>query len=92
MTIDRLDRLYLSDKIDSVLTHRLLGPRHHAARAVRYLPVHLRRQRAAGWAGSKRFFGWLGDTAANIIPEGLVQSLVVSGVIDGVEALWGSCR
>jgi ferrous iron transport protein B len=30
------------------------------------------------------FFGWLGGFAALIIPEGLVQSLVVDGIIGGV--------
>jgi ferrous iron transport protein B len=35
-----------------------------------------------GWLES--LFGWMGDTATALIPAGLLQSLVVSGIIDGV--------
>jgi ferrous iron transport protein B len=40
-----------------------------------------------GWLES--LFGWLGETATAIIPAGLVQSLVVSGIIDGVGGVMG---
>ena len=40
-----------------------------------------------GWV--EGLFGWFADLAVRFIPEGLVQSLVVSGVIDGVGAVMG---
>ncbi|ETR70931.1 MAG: Ferrous iron transport protein B [Candidatus Magnetoglobus multicellularis str. Araruama] len=40
-----------------------------------------------GWFES--FFGWLSDTASTIIPDGLIKSLVVSGIIDGVGGVLG---
>ncbi|MBM9532354.1 ferrous iron transporter B, partial [Desulfoprunum benzoelyticum] len=40
-----------------------------------------------GWVES--FFGWLNETATAILPEGLLSSLIVSGVIDGVGGVLG---
>jgi ferrous iron transport protein B len=40
-----------------------------------------------GWL--EALFGWLGDTVAALLPEGLVASLIVSGVIDGVGGVLG---
>jgi ferrous iron transport protein B len=40
-----------------------------------------------GWF--ETMFGWLSTTTAALIPEGLVQSLVVSGIIDGVGGVMG---
>jgi ferrous iron transport protein B len=40
-----------------------------------------------GWL--EAFFGWLGDTATALLPEGLLASLVVSGIIDGVGGVLG---
>ncbi|MDR2708965.1 MAG: ferrous iron transport protein B [Elusimicrobiota bacterium] len=37
----------------------------------------------------EQFFAWLGDTAAEIIPEGPIQSLVVDGLIGGVGGVLG---
>lgn len=86
--VDRVDRVYLSDKIDKVLTHRLLGP------VIMLLVLYGIYQFT--FVGSEPlvgyfegFFGWLSETAARTIPEGLVQSLVVSGVIDGVGGVMG---
>ena len=35
------------------------------------------------------FFGWLNETATAILPEGLLSSLIVSGIIDGVGGVLG---
>jgi len=72
-----------SDKIDKVLTHRLLGPIIMFAMLYGIFQLTFAvGEYPLGWLGA--FFGWLGETFTNIIPEGLLQSLVVSGIIDGV--------
>lgn len=82
------DRLYLSDKADKILTHRALGP--IIMLAVLYglyeftfwaseIPV--------GWLES--LFGLMGETADALMPDGLLKSLVISGIIDGVGGVLG---
>ena len=82
------NRLYSSDRIDKVLTNRFLGPLimlsviaglYHFTFTYSKLPV--------GWLES--FFGWLASTLSAVMPEGLLQSLVVSGIIDGVGGVLG---
>jgi len=81
--LNRIDRVALSDRIDTVLTHKLLGPAamlgilyaiYQFTFVVGDIPM--------GWMGD--FFSWLGDVAGAALPEGHLRSLVVSGVIDGV--------
>ncbi len=85
---DNSDRMYLSDKIDKVLTNRLLGPAcmllvlmglYHFTFAYSEVPV--------GWC--EALFGWLGGVADAGLPDGLLKSLVISGVIDGVGGVMG---
>lgn len=82
------DRLFLSDKIDKVLTNRFLGPvimiavllgLYHFTFTYSVAPV--------GWLES--FFGWLGGMAEAYLPNGLIKSLVISGIIDGVGGVLG---
>jgi len=82
------NRLYTSDKIDKVVTHRFLGPilmiavllgLFHFTFTYGEIPV--------GWF--ERFFGWLGDTASFYLPDGHLQSLFVAGVVDGVGGVLG---
>ena len=82
------ERIDISTKLDSVLTNRLLGPlimfgvlygMFQVTFTVGEIPM--------GWLES--FFGWLGETAAGVLPDGLLQSLVVSGIIDGVGGVMG---
>jgi ferrous iron transport protein B len=35
------------------------------------------------------FFGWLGDGVSRVLPDGLLKSLIVSGIIDGVGGVLG---
>jgi len=81
-------RLNLSDKIDRVLTNRVVGP--IIMMGILYgiyeftfwaseIPV--------GWFGL--FFGWLKGLLAGVLPEGNLQSLIVSGIIDGVGGVLG---
>ncbi len=83
-----LERLSISDKIDKVITNRILG-----------LPIFLLFMYAllkftfsgsefmVGWFES--FFEWLGGAAATLIPEGIFQSFIVDGIIGGVGGVLG---
>jgi ferrous iron transport protein B len=82
------DRLFLSDKIDKVLTNRFAGPLimmaaimglYHFTFTYSEMPV--------SWL--EALFGWLGGLAETHIPEGLLKSLIISGVIDGVGGVLG---
>ena len=82
------NRLFISDKIDKVVTNRLAGPLimlaivfglYHLTFTYSEMPV--------SWLES--FFGWLGGIADRVLPAGLLKSLIVSGVIDGVGGVLG---
>ena len=82
------NRLYLSDKIDKVLTNKFIGPLvmlsviwglYQFTFTYSEMPV--------GWFES--FFGWLGEIADTYMPDGMVKSLVISGIIDGVGGVLG---
>jgi len=81
-------RFDLTDRLDTVLTNRLAGPvmmfaiiygMFELTFALGEVPM--------GWV--EACFGWLGDTATALLPEGLLSSLVVSGIIDGVGGVLG---
>jgi ferrous iron transport protein B len=81
-------RLEISDHLDRVLVHRFLGPLillgvvwglYQFTFAVSAAPV----------AVLEGFFGWLGGLADSALPEGLLKSLVISGIIDGVGGVLG---
>lgn len=77
------DRLALSDKLDKVLVNALLGP--VIMIAVLYLVFQVTFVLGAypqGWI--EDFFGWMGGVMTAVLPEGMLQSLLVSGVIDGL--------
>jgi len=82
------NRFDLTDRLDSILTNRLAGPvlmfgiiyaMFHLTFAIGEVPM--------GWM--ETFFGWLGETASTLLPEGLASSLIVSGIIDGVGGVLG---
>ncbi len=82
------ERIDFSTKLDTILTNRILGP------AIMFGVLYSMFQTTftlgeipMGWLES--LFGWLGATATAIIPAGMVQSLVVSGIIDGVGGVMG---
>ncbi len=86
--VEKPDRLYLSDKIDKVLTNRLLGP--VILLGVLYGVYHFTFVGSEGLVGYfESFFAWLSDAASGSIPEGLFRSLIVSGIIDGVGGVLG---
>jgi len=82
------DRLYTSDKIDKILTNRLLGPifmcmvlfgLYQFTFSWSEIPV--------SWLES--LFGWLGSQAETLLPEGPVKSMLISGVINGMGGVLG---
>ena len=85
---DDKNRLYISDRIDRVVTNRFLGPLimiavimglYHFTFTYSQIPV--------GWL--EAFFSWVGGLAEAHLPEGLIKSLVISGIIDGVGGVIG---
>jgi ferrous iron transport protein B len=79
---DRLERVELSDRIDRVLTHRFLGP--VVMLCVLYLVYKITfglGRVPMDWLQDG--FTFLGETVTALLPEGLLRSLLVSGVIDG---------
>lgn len=82
------DRLYTSDKIDKVLTNRLVGP------AIMLLILFGVYQFTFTWselpvAWLENVFSWLGDLVESSLPDGLLKSMIISGVIDGVGGVLG---
>ncbi len=82
------NRLAWSDKIDKIVTHRFLGPLimigvlmglYQFTFAYSEVPV--------GWC--ENFFTWLGDRTDPLFADGLLKSLVISGIIDGVGGVLG---
>jgi len=82
------NRLYSSDRIDRVLTNRFVGPLIMlAVIAALYQFTFTYSELPVGWLES--FFGWLGSTISAILPDGLLKSLIISGIIDGVGGVLG---
>ena len=82
------DRLYTSDKIDKVLTNRLVGP------AIMLLILFAVYQFTFSWSDIPvtwlgNVFAWLGIQVENTLPDGLLKSMIISGVIDGVGGVLG---
>jgi ferrous iron transport protein B len=84
----RHDRLYASDRIDRVLTNRLIGPLvmvlvlyglYQFTFTVSEMPV--------AWLES--VFDWMGNFVDALLPAGQLKSLLVSGIIDGVGGVLG---
>ena len=82
------NRLQLSDKIDKVVTNRFLGPIIMVAILMGlYKFTFTYSEIPVGWFES--FFGWVGGVADHALPDGLLKSLVISGIIDGVGGVLG---
>lgn len=75
-----------SEKIDTVLTHRLLGP------FIFLFIFALIFQAIFSWAavpmsGIETFISWLGNKVEAIMPDGVLEDLLVNGAIAGVGAI-----
>lgn len=77
------ERMEISDRLDQVLTHRALGPIimlailygvYKITFVVGDIPMVLLTD----------FFDLLGDGVSAVVPPGMLRSLLVSGIIDGV--------
>jgi len=85
---DQRDRIAVSDKIDRVLTHRILGPALMLGVLYgMFLVTFSVGDIPMGWVES--FFAWLGGAAAEFLPEGLLRSMIVDGIIGGVGGVLG---
>ena len=82
------DRLYTTDRIDKIVTNRLLGPvimlgilfaLYNFTFSWSELPIT--------WL--ENIFGWLGSVIDRAMPAGPLKSLLISGVIDGVGGVLG---
>jgi ferrous iron transport protein B len=81
-------RLYTSDKIDKVLTHRFVGPLIMLLVLIGlYRFTFTYSKMPVVWM--EGFFGWLGDLTTAHLSEGLLRSLLVSGIIYGVGGVLG---
>jgi ferrous iron transport protein B len=82
------DRLYASDKIDKIVTHRFLGPLIMAGVLFALYTFT--------FSYSKVLVEWLSSAFAllhhgidNLLPDGPVKSMITSGVVDGVGGVLG---
>lgn len=83
-----ISHLELSDKVDKVLTNRIIGPLIMAAIVYGlYQFVFTYSETPVVWV--ENFFGWLNGLASDNMSDGLLKSLVVSGIIDGVGGVLG---
>ncbi len=82
------NRLFLSDRIDKVLVNRFAGPIIMLLVLMGlYQVVFTYSEAPVGWC--ERAFEWLSDVASATLSDGLLKSLIVSGVIDGVGGVLG---
>ncbi len=88
VTVELSDRVHLSESIDKVLTNRLLGP--VILLACLYVVYMFTFQCSEPLVYyTEELFNWLGGKVSNLLPEGLLRSMVVSGIIDGVGGVLG---
>ncbi len=82
------NRVYLSDRIDRILTNPFFGP-------IIMVGVLLGLFQFTFFVSEtpiaivEGFFGWLHNIAWSALPEGFIRSMIVSGAIDGVGGVVG---
>ena len=81
-------RMEFSDKVDKVLTHRLLGPLFLLGILyLVYQVVFLSGEAPVEWC--EALFAWLGEVVAGAMDDGPLRSLLVDGVIGGLGGVMG---
>ncbi len=81
-------RLNASDKIDKVLTNRVIGP-------LCMILILYGVYSFTFWASEipivwfEKFFDFLKEAVVFVVPDGIIRSLLISGVIDGVGGVLG---
>jgi ferrous iron transport protein B len=84
----RQERIDFTMKLDAVLVNRFIGPMLMIAILYGMFQITFSLgEIPMGWL--ENLFIWIAATATRLIPEGLLQSLVVSGIIDGVGGVMG---
>jgi ferrous iron transport protein B len=84
----RQERIDFTMKLDSILVNRFVGPILMIAILYGMFQITFSLgEIPMGWL--ENLFTWIAATATRLIPEGLLQSLVVSGIIDGVGGVMG---
>lgn len=82
------DRHDVSDKIDKVIMNRFMGlPIFALVMYGIFKFTFTFSEPVVGWF--EKFFEWLSSLASAVIPEGLIQSFVVDGIIGGVGGVLG---
>ena len=82
------NRLQQSDRIDKVLTSRFFGPLIMVGVLMTlYNFTFIYSAFPAEWL--EGLFGWIGGIAEAALPDGLLKSLIISGIIDGVGGVLG---
>jgi ferrous iron transport protein B len=82
------DRLYASDKIDKIVTNRVMGPLIMAAILFGLYSFTFNYSTFfVEWLSF--FFEFLSSSADTMLPDGPVKSMIISGVIDGVGGVLG---
>ncbi len=87
-TVDQKQRIVFSDKIDRVLTHRFFGPTLMVSVLyAMFLVTFSIGEIPMGWV--EAFFAWLSETVTGLTNPGMLQSLLVDGIIAGVGGVLG---
>ncbi|MBU1194366.1 MAG: ferrous iron transport protein B [Proteobacteria bacterium] len=82
------NRLQLSDNIDKIVTNRFLGPILMVAVIMGlYQFTFTYSELPVGWF--ENFFSRVSGMADNALADGLLKSLIISGIIDGVGGVLG---
>ena len=82
------DRLYASDKIDKVVTHRILGPLIMAGVLFSlYTFTFSYSTVPVEWLS--QLFALINKGVDNMLPDGPLKSMLISGVVDGVGGVLG---
>lgn len=82
------NRLQRSDQIDKVLTNRFLGPLIMVGvLAAMYQFTFTYSALPVEWVGG--IFSWISGVTDAALPDGLLKSMIVSGIIDGVGGVMG---
>ena len=81
-------RVFLTERIDTVLLNRFFGPIIMVAiiTALYYATFNFS-EIPVGWLESA--IGWISGAVESVLPDGMLRSLIVSGVIDGVGGVLG---
>ena len=82
------DRLYTSDRIDKVVTHRLLGPLIMAGVLFAlYTFTFSYSTIMVDWLA--HLFAFISNAIDTLLPDGPFKSMLISGVVDGVGGVMG---